>query len=234
MIDGRSVAAVVPARGGSKGIKDKNIRPLAGVPLIGHTLDCINKSGVIDYFAVSTESQRIAEVARTWTENIIWRPPDLASDTASGIDVIAYAIEHIKRTVGGFDYFLYLQPTSPLRIAEDIVGSLRTAISRGARFVVSVCECEHNPLLANTLPEDHSLEGFISKAISRKNRQQTKMYYRVNGAIYVVSGVVKKIDLYGSSSYAYIMPQERSIDIDTEFDFRLAEALLSYERDSRS
>jgi len=232
MIEGRSVAAIVPARGGSKGITDKNIRPLAGVPLIGHTLNCINKSGVIDYSVVSTDSKRIAEVATNWTDSIIWRPLDLASDTASGISVMVHAIQHIKRSVGGFDYFLYLQPTSPLRAPEDIVGSVKLAISRGARFVVSVCECEHSPLFANTLPEDQSLKGFISKEISRKNRQEVKEFYRLNGAIYVVSGVETEIDFYGSSSYAYIMPQERSIDIDTEMDFLIAEALLTYERDS--
>jgi len=232
MIEGRSIAAIVPARGGSKGIVDKNIRLLAGIPLIGHTLNCINNSGVIDYVAVSTDSQRIAEVARKWTNNIIWRPLDLASDTASGISVMVHAIQHIKSSVGGFDYFLYLQPTSPLRAPEDIIGSIRLAISKRARFVVSVCECEHSPLFTNTLPEDHSLEGFISQEISRKNRQEFKKFYRLNGAIYVVSGGVTEIDLYGSSSYGYIMPQERSIDIDTEMDFYLAEALLTYERNS--
>jgi len=232
MIEGRSVAAIVPARGGSKGIVDKNIRLLAGIPLIGHTLNCINNSGVIDYVTVSTDSQRIAEVARNWTNNIIWRPLDLASDTASGISVMVHAIQHIKSSVGGFDYFLYLQPTSPLRAPKDIVESVKLAISRGARFVVSVCECEHSPLFANTLPEDNSLEGFISHEISRKNRQEIKKFYRLNGAIYIVSGEVAEIDFYGSFSYAYIMPRERSIDIDSEIDFRLAEVMLTYERDS--
>lgn len=232
MIDGKSVAAIVPARGGSKGVRDKNIRPLAGVPLLGHTLNCINKSGVIDYVTVSTDSQRIAEVARKWTDNIVWRPLALASDTATGIDVMVHSIEHIKRTIGSFDYFLYLQPTSPLRTPEDIVGSVKLAILKAASFVVSVCECEHSPLFANSLPEDHSLEGFISKEISRKNRQEIKKFYRVNGAIYAVSGSGTEIDFYGRSSYAYIMPQDRSVDIDTELDFLIAEVILN-ERNKR-
>lgn len=227
MYKGKKIAAVVPARKGSKGIKNKNIINLAGIPLIGHTLQCINDSKIVDFAAISTDSTTIAEISRKWLENIIWRPKALATDDAIGTDVIKHAISYIKENIGLFDYYLYLQPTSPLRTPEDIISAVDLATKKNASFVVSVSECEYNPLLANKLPKDNSLKGFIDERSSRRNRQEMETFYRLNGAIYLISGDAKQIDFFGENSYAYIMPQERSVDIDTKLDLLVAEVLLS-------
>ncbi|HPJ81822.1 MAG TPA: acylneuraminate cytidylyltransferase family protein [Saccharofermentans sp.] len=231
---GKKIAAIVPARGGSKGVLNKNIKPLLGLPLIGHTLQCILDTGIIDFVTVSTDSEKIAAISKEWTNEIIHRPPSLASDTAKGKDVIVHAIDSIKSTVGNFDYYFYLQPTSPLRSSEDIVNSLAMAIEKQAIFVVGVCECEHNPMLCNHLKEDHCLKGFVSERVTGKNRQEFEQFYRINGAIYLISNEAIELDFYSESSFAYIMPQERSIDIDTELDFLIAEVLLQREGDKRS
>ena len=225
MYKGKRIAGIVPARGGSKGIKNKNIKLLSGKPLIGYTLDCIVSSNVFDFFAVSTDSLLIEDEIKKWNPYIIHRPSELASDNALGRDVINHSINFIKEEIGFFDYCFYLQPTSPLRNSSDIINALDLALEKKAKFVVSICECEHSPLLCNKLPSDLALDGFLKNTIG--NRQNLEKYYRVNGAIYLIRNDSIDLDFFGKESYAYIMPKERSVDIDEEIDFTFAEVLIN-------
>ena len=231
------IAAVVPARGGSKGLRDKNIRPLNGKPLIGYTLECALASGVVDVLAVSTDSERIAGVASAYPGvEIIPRPPLLATDTASGPDVLAHGMAFLTERHGPFDYFFFLQPTSPLRAPGDLRDALALAAEKDALSVVSVCECGHHPLWSNVLPGDLSLESFLRPEVRGKNRQELPRYYQLNGAVYLVSSRIpgrERIDFFGPRSYALVMPRNRSVDIDTLEDFLFAEVLLRHDQEER-
>lgn len=231
MYKDKKVIAVIPARGGSKGVKNKNIKHLCGKPLIAYTIETAFDSNIVDEIFVSTDSIEIADISKKLGVKIIERPDFLATDSALGIDVIKHSIKALNKQGLSNFYFLYLQPTSPLREKEDIINSLSLAFEKNATYVVSVCECEHNPLLCNTLENDLSLENFISNDINYKNRQSLNTFYRVNGAVYLIDfpldNGVENIDFYGKNSYAYIMPQDRSVDIDSILDFALAEVLIN-------
>ena len=224
------IFAIIPARGGSKGIPKKNIRLLNGKPLITWSIDCAQSCGFFDEIFVSTDSQEIVKVAQSSHVSILQRPPELATDTASGTDVFINSIMSIaqKASVGTDSFFLYLQPTSPLRSPEDIRNALNIAVEKGADSVVSVCECEHHPFLCNTLPPDLSMASFLKPGTEGKNRQELPKYYRLNGAIYILRGRsnYNDISIFSGAVYASIMPQNRSIDIDSTIDFQLAEILM--------
>jgi len=227
----KRVAAIIPARAGSKGVKNKNIRLLNGKPLIEYTLDAALSTTSIDQIVVSTNFEPVMDIVdRHPNVSLYRRPEGLATDTATRDDVFIDAVEYLRKKHGEFNYYIYLQPTSPLRVSEDIENALSIAIERDALSVVSVCECDHTPLWSNVLPENHSLENFISREILIKNRQELPTYYRLNGAIYLVEGRMAAsgcIDLFGPRSLAYIMPRERSIDIDTEVDLLFTELIIS-------
>ncbi len=220
---------IIPARGGSKGIKNKNIVNLCGKPLMYYTIKEALESKIIDKLIVSTDSEEIAKVAKDFGAEIpFMRPRKLATDNAKGIDVILHAIDWFESRGNKFDVVLVLQPTSPLRSYEDIVKAVRFFSDKEANAVISVCEAEHHPLWTNTLPEDMRMDNFISEEIRNKNRQELPKYYRLNGAIYLAKwDYIKKYkDWFHHESYAFIMPQERSVDIDTEIDLAVAEYFL--------
>mgnify|MGYP000891443067 CR=1 FL=1 len=230
MYKGRSILGFIPARAGSKGVPGKNLRLLAGKPLILHTIETAKASGVFDYLLVSTDGIEIARVAReAGAEVPFLRPAELANDTARGIDALIHAIEWCEGQGLYYDWVMTLQPTSPLRSVDDILGACRLMIERDAQAVVSVCEVDNHPWLCNTLPEDLNMENFIRPEIFGLNRQELPVFYRLNGAIYLSQwDFIKKMDtFYGPRTFAYIMPKSRSVDIDTEIDFLLAELLIN-------
>ena len=229
MYKGYAIYAVIPARGGSKGIPKKNIRVLNGKPLLAWSIECTRECGFFDAVFVSTDSDEIAHVAMKHNALVLTRPPELATDTASGNDVFFDAVEKVEQKYGKTpSFFLYLQPTSPLRSPEDIRKALDIAIDKDADVVISVCECEHHPLLCNTLPEDLSMAGFLKPEIAGKNRQELPRCYRINGAIYILRSCESYVSksLFSGKVHASIMPQERSIDIDSPLDFKMAEFLM--------
>lgn len=229
MYKGKRFLAIIPARGGSKGIKNKNIVNLKGKPLISYTIEEAKKSGIFDKIIVSTDSPEIAEISKKYGAEVPFlRPENLSTDTASTIDVILHALNYFIDNDEYYDYFVLLQPTSPLRKAEDILNSVDLLFEKDADSVVSVCEVEHSPLFSNTLPQDLSLSNFIRKDLRDKRRQDLPKYYRINGAIYIsrVETFLKTKDFYEGKSYAYIMPIERSIDIDSIVDLKMAEILM--------
>jgi N-acylneuraminate cytidylyltransferase/CMP-N,N'-diacetyllegionaminic acid synthase len=229
MYKNKKFLAIIPARGGSKGIKNKNIVELKGKPLISYTIEEAKKCGIFDKIIVSTDSPEIAKISEKYGAEVPFlRPKKLAIDTASTVDVILHALDYFKAESEHYDYFVLLQPTSPLRKAEDILNAINLLFEKDADSIVSVCEVEHSPLFCNTLPEDLSLSNFIKKELRNKRRQDLPKYYRINGAIYIskIETFLKIKDFYEGKSYAYIMPIERSIDIDNVIDLKLAELLM--------
>lgn len=230
MFNDHRIIAIIPARSGSKGLPDKNIRLLKGKPLMAHSIIQAQETGIFDEIFVSTDSLEYATIAQQYGANVPFlRSAALASDSASTWDCIREALEQYNLLGKEYDIIVVLQPTSPSRTADDIMNAIKKMIFYNADSVVSVCETDHSPLLCQTLPEDQSMKGFLPSDMVSKNRQELPTFYRINGAIYIVSTAyfLGTQTIYDGNSFAYIMPRERSIDIDTLHDFTLAEYLLS-------
>ncbi|RJX18366.1 MAG: acylneuraminate cytidylyltransferase family protein [Desulforudis sp.] len=229
MYKGVSLLGFIPARAGSKGVPGKNIRPLAGKPLIVYTIQTAKESSIFDCLVVSTDGEEIARIAReAGAEVPFLRPPELATDEARGIDALHHALKWFEERGTKFDCVMCLQPTSPLRSAADIVAAVDLLLARNAEAIVSVCQAEHHPWWTNVLPEDGCMKDFLKPGIPT-NRQELPAYYRLNGAIYLARwDFIRNRDSWlGPHTYAYIMPRERSVDIDEEIDFKIAEVLLA-------
>jgi CMP-N,N'-diacetyllegionaminic acid synthase len=225
MLKKEKIVSVIPARGGSKRLLDKNIKELCGRPLIEWSIEAAKQSKYIDSIFVSSNNKNILSLAEKQNVKAILRPDYLAEDKSSTVDVLLHTLDQIEDT---YDYLVLLQPTSPLRSNLDIDNSIEMLIKRKANSIVSVCQSEHSPLWCNTLPDDRSMDGFLSKSIDGKRSQDLKTYFRLNGAIYIVkiSKLIKEKTLIPKNTYAYEMDQFNSIDIDTLYDFICAEAIM--------
>lgn len=220
--------AIIPARSGSKGVKDKNIRDLCGKPLMAYSIEAALESEKFEEVMVSTDSEKYAVIAKQYGANVPFLRSDaMASDTASSWDMVDEVLHNYKTLGREFDTFCLLQPTSPLRNAEDIVGAYSLYEEKADFAVVSVCEAEHSPLWCGHLPETNEFINFVDEKNLRR-RQAGKKFYRLNGAIYIVNIEKFKTErnLYQKGSFAYIMSQEKSVDIDTEVDFNLADVIM--------
>jgi len=225
---GGDILAIIPARSGSKGLKDKNIKKLNGKPMIAYTIEAANESGIFKDVIVSTDSRKYAETAEEYDAEVpFFRPQRLAEDDSTTNDVIIHSLEEMKKRNKGYNYFMLLQPTSPLRNSKNIKEAYDLLLQKEANAVVSICETDHNPLLANTLDESLSLDNFINKD-ENKRRQELPTYYRLNGAIYLakVDYFLKYNDFYHKKSFAYIMSKKESIDVDDIIDFKLAQQII--------
>ena len=221
--------AIIPARSGSKGLKDKNIKELNGLPLLAYSIQAALKSGKFSHVMVSTDSPLYAKIAiEHGAEVPFLRDEVSASDSASSWDVVREVLGKYRELGVEFETVTLLQPTSPLRTAEDIAKAFDLYQEKGATSVVSVCEMEHSPLWSNTLPESLCMDRFLDR-VNDCQRQQLKTYYRLNGSIYImdVEHFLSVNDIYNSGCYAYIMPTERSVDIDTALDFLIAETVMN-------
>jgi len=221
--------AIIPARSGSKGLKDKNIKMLNGKPLMAYTIEAALKSKQFDEVMVSTDSEKYAEIAKSFGAKVPFlRSAETSTDKASSWDTVAEVLGRYAENRQTFDTLCLLQPTSPFRTAEDIKMAYELYKSKADFAVISVCEAEHSPLWCGHLPESGEFLNFINED-AMKQRQAGGKFYRLNGAIYIVNCEKFKTDrhFYQSGSFAYIMPQERSIDIDTALDFKMAEFLMN-------
>jgi CMP-N,N'-diacetyllegionaminic acid synthase len=221
--------AIIPARSGSKGLKDKNIKLLNGKPLIAYTIEAAIMSGMFDEVFVSTDSERYAEIAMEYGANVPFlRSEAQSSDITSSWDVVSEVLKRFRKLGNDFDIFALLQPTSPLRTSNDIVAAFKIMSKRQANAVVAVCEVDHSPLWCNSLPEDGSLCGFLDKELVTKSRQQLKTFFRINGALYIVNASYfnSANNIYEEKCYAYVMEKSKSIDIDDQIDFDIANMLL--------
>ncbi|GFI30254.1 N-acylneuraminate cytidylyltransferase [Lachnospiraceae bacterium] len=221
--------AVIPARSGSKGLKHKNIKKLGGIPLMGHTIAAAKESGQFACVHLSTDSSEYAQIGKELGADVSFlREPELSSDHAGSWEVVRWVVKQFQERGMYFDTAALLQPTSPLRTADDITAAYRLFREKKANMVVSVCEMEHSPLWSNTLPADLSMENFEDPALSDTPRQELPVYYRMNGAVYIADTefLFSGKPIYGKRSFAYLMDQKRSMDIDSEWDFLMAETVL--------
>ncbi|NYR13107.1 acylneuraminate cytidylyltransferase family protein [Pseudoalteromonas sp. MIP2626] len=222
------VLAIVPARAGSKRLPQKNIKLLNGLPLIAHTFEAIKDSKYISATIATSDCSEALNISTQYTNTYpLNRPTELASDTATTVDVVLHAVEYAKQ-FEEFDIVCLLQPTSPLRTAQDIDNAIALYIDKQAKGVVSMTKCEHSPLWATRLDTPAEFKEFI-KGLTNARSQDLKEFYQLNGAIYLVDKVTllntKKIFL-DDDYYPFIMTIENSVDIDTRLDFKFAEVLL--------
>lgn len=224
--------AVIPARSGSKGLKDKNIKELNGKPLLAYSIEAAQQSGIFDRIHVSTDSEIYAGIARTYGADVPFlRSTEMSSDTSSTWDAVRFVLKEYEKRGETFDTITVLQPTSPLRTVEDITGAYRFFKEKQASMISSVCEMDHSPLWSNTLPEDLSMKDFEDEKLAFLPRQSLPVYYRENGAIYIVKAeqLFRDINIYKDRCYAYIMDKSHSIDIDGELDFAIAKTIMEME-----
>ena len=230
MIKGKKVLAIIPARGGSKRLPRKNVLPLQGKPLIAWSIDAGLNSHYVDRVVVSTDCNEIAEISEQYGADVpFMRPADIAGDTATTNSVILHMINTLSRTEQ-FDIVVILQPTSPLRTSTDIDDALEMLETKQGDGVVSVCECEHSPLWSNIIPSDDNMGGFIREDIKGKRSQDLPTYYRLNGAVYAFTTtalIANQGINYTDTVFSIKMPALRSVDIDHELDFKLAEVILN-------
>ena len=228
MYNNKKILAIIPARSGSKGLKDKNIKELNGKPLINYTIEAAIKSNIFDDIIVSTDSEEYGEIAKKAGANVPFlRPTKFSEDTSTTNQVIEYTLEKIKIEGKSYDYFMILQPTSPLRNYRDIQRAIKLLFDKKGTSIISVCESEYSSQLMNILDETLSMSSFLSRE-NNKRRQEFTKEYRLNGAIYLceVDQFLESKSFYGEKSYAYIMEKVNSIDIDDELDFKIAEVLM--------
>lgn len=220
--------AVIPARSGSKGLKDKNIKKLNGKPMMAYTIEAAIQSKLFDCVHVSTDSELYADIARAYGADVPFlRDKSLSGSHASTWDALRYVLLKYKETGRDFSVVTLLQPTSPLRDADDICRAFQVFQEKNADAVVSVCQMEHSVQICNMLGENDSMYQFIdSNRIGA--RQELSIYYRINGAIYIQKTrlLMEKENLYNKNSFAYIMSKEHSVDVDDLLDFKMAEFLM--------
>lgn len=215
--------AIIPARGGSKGLPGKNIKEFLGKPLISHTIEAALKSKHIDKVFVSTDDEAIRKIALEYgAVDIGLRPEYLAQDTSKSIDVYNYTIDLLQQKLNcSIDEICILQPTSPLRLSEDIDGAIDKFFDKKADSVVSYTIESHPIVWHRYITTQCKFENIFEDKLN--NRQQERPTYYPNGAIYVFKSCLLKSGVYYSEkSYAYIMPRNRSVDIDTQEDFDYA------------
>jgi N-acylneuraminate cytidylyltransferase len=225
MIQGQTVLGVIPARGGSKGIPGKNIRPVGGKPLIAWTIEAARRSKYLDRLILSSDDDAIIATARAHGCEVPFkRDPQLARDETPGMDVVLDAMERCP----GFEWIVLLQPTSPLRTTEDIDAALTACIERAAPACVSVCEAQQSPYWMYVLDEQARLTPIL-EPVSATRRQDLPAVYALNGAVYVARQrwLSSTRDFKADGCIAYRMPADRSVDLDTPADLLLIEAYLT-------
>ncbi len=220
--------AIIPARSSSKGLKDKNIKALNGKPLLAYSIEAAKKSNLFDEIMVSTDSEKYAVIAKSFGAKVPFLRSEInSSDKAGSWDVVLEVLENYQKLGKIFNFVCLLQPTSPIRTAQDIIEAYNLLEAKQADAITSVCEVDHSPLWTMTLSESQSLGEFRKQTIA-KPRQELPTYYRLNGAIYIrkIKYESNKIQIIDSKEFAYIMPREHSVDIDIELDFVVAEAIM--------
>jgi N-acylneuraminate cytidylyltransferase/CMP-N,N'-diacetyllegionaminic acid synthase len=226
--------ALIPARGTSRRLPRKNVLPVGGRPLIAWTIEAALISGVFDRVVVSTDDMEIAEIARKQGAEVPFeRPANLAADNASTVDVLLHALEWFDT----FEDYLpthlaCLQPTSPLRTNEDIVAAAELARERDADAIVSVGPIRQHPAWIRRVGEDGRLEECLPGETTANLPANLAGIYALNGAIYLVKSSLLREhkSFYAGRTYAYVMPAERSIDIDTAWDLQQADLVLRARR----
>jgi CMP-N,N'-diacetyllegionaminic acid synthase len=222
----KRVLAIIPARGGSKGVPGKNIRIIGGKPLLSWTIEAAQSSQFIDRTILSSDDEDIMRVAKACGCDVPFvRPAELATDEANPVDAVLHAIDTIEEK---YDYIVLLQVTSPLRDTQDIDKCIQLCVDSDAESVVSVVEADKSPYWMYMLDEDKKIKPILESENRPKRRQGAATVYELNGAVYVIkTDCLKSRKAFVSDeTLAYIMPKSRSLDIDTELDIKYLEFLL--------
>lgn len=224
------ILGVIPARGGSKGIPKKNIRLLADKPLIAYTIECGLRCKLITDLVVSTDDEEIRDIARQEGAQVPFlRPPELATDMALAIPTIQHAVREMERIKkGNYDVIVMLQPTTPLRTPEDLSEALQRLIESDADGIISVVDVDNwHPMKMKRFENDY-LVDYEKPPMENPPRQILPKVYMVNGAIYATKRDIfmNQSTFRGKKCLGYIMPQERSVNIDGEIDFLAAEIYI--------
>jgi CMP-N,N'-diacetyllegionaminic acid synthase len=230
MLNGRKIIATVCARGGSKGVKNKNIRPLGGKPMICYSLDLIRKSGIVDDYIVSTDSKDIMKAVTDYGFEIHFeRPQELAGDKVSRLDVIRHAVRWAEKEWNKkYDIAADLGVATPLKSAEDLDNSIRLLVDKGAGNVFSVTPSSRSPYYNMV----EVIEGKVSLVKSREHytdRRDVPQVYDMNDGLNVWERDIlfSENPQFNERTQIYVMPRERSVDIDEEIDFLFAEYLVT-------
>jgi len=228
MINGKKIIAIIPARGGSKGIPNKNIIDLYGKPLIAYSIEEAKKSKYIDRVIVSTDSLKIEEVSLSYGAEVPFiRSEELSSDSAKSIDVVLDCLQRLKDNSDLYDYVVLLQPTSPLRMCVDIDRAIEMVIEFNSKSLVSVSEVDKSPILMRTVKNNRMFK-IMNYNSDNLRRQELPKFYIFNGAIYIssVEMIYSERAFVNNDTIPFIMDKERSIDIDEPKDIVLAEYFL--------
>lgn len=227
-----SFVGLITARGGSKGIPKKNVKELCGKPLIAWTIEAALRCKGLQRLILSTDDEEIAAISRRWGADVPFlRPAVLAQDSSPHIDTLLHAIEWLREHEGHVpDYIVLLQPTSPLRTSEDIDAGIAIAQQHSAPAVVSVCEVKPHPYLSCKLAGDGTLYPLMTTDLGDPRRQDLPAAYAPNGALYVnkTMSLLNDQTFLPAGTLPYLMPPKRSIDVDTDWDFELAELVLRH------
>lgn len=231
MINGKKVIALIPARGGSKGIPYKNIKPLKGKPLIAWTIEVAQQVDEIDRIFVSTDDEKIVAVSQQYGAEVIKRPDEFAQDHSLAIDVVKHAISYLRLKRDQNTIIVYLEPTNPLREKVDVVECLRLLSDEKKDFtaVATFKEAELNPYRAWKI-ENFRPQTFLLHANPWLPRQKLPKAYQLNGGVYAfyTSNITDEAKhFFTGKTGAVLAPKERSIDIDDEIDFLFAEMMLN-------
>lgn len=225
LIKGQSILAIITARGGSKGVPGKNIRMVGGKPLIGWTIDAAKRSRYVDRMILSSDDLEIISTAISYGCEVPFvRDSMLAQDNTPSINVVFDAIERCP----GFDWVLLLQPTSPLRSTEDIDNAIELCLKSHAKSCVSVHQSTESPYWMFALGDDNCLKP-LHPEVEFTRRQDLPIVHMLNGAIYFArtEWLKKRRGFMSNETVAYDMPVERSIDVDTELDFKWLNFIFS-------
>lgn len=217
--------AIIPARSGSKGLKDKNIIDLCGKPLIEYSIEAALKAGCFDRVIVSTDSEKYGKIAISAGAEVMYRGEELSNDKATTYDVLKDLLSRVDCNI---DYFVLLQPTSPLRNAEHVLEAIRKFEDNFERFdfLVSMKDADHAKVLVNPIDDDESLKYFDTDFANY--RRQAFKDYCPNGAIFIgkPDKYIQKGHFFGEKSLSYIMSKYDSVDIDDEIDYELAKICM--------
>ncbi|MBF0348747.1 MAG: acylneuraminate cytidylyltransferase family protein [Magnetococcales bacterium] len=227
MLHGSRVLAIIPARGGSKGVPMKNIRDFAGKPLLAWSIEAARGCPEIDRIILSSDHPGIIEIARRHGCDVPFvRPDALSGDHVTALDVALHALETLKES---FDYLLWLQPTSPLRTTHDIRSALNLLADGNHDSCTSVSPAPKPPDWMFRLNDDRTLSPVLEQAQNAGYRQALPTVYVLNGAIYACSipWLTQGRKFVDRQTLAYIMDARHSIDIDTDLDFKLGELLMA-------
>lgn len=234
MYQDKTFLAIIPARSGSKGLPNKNIKELCGKPLIAWSIEAGLESKYIDEVVVSTDSQEYANIAKKYgAKTPFLRPQELSLDASTTFESIKHTIDFYQNNLKKrFDYIVLLEPTSPLRESQDIDQAIEMLFSnQNADAIVGICKTEsQNPVfLVKLLSQTQTIEGYVNKDFSPIRRQDISELYFFEGTIYIskTSTLLQYKNFYHHKTMGYVVPKWKSLEVDDDDDFTMVEAMIN-------